>query len=398
MATRLLTSTAATMTVYPSGTVPNYIASLAPGAALQVPSKISDAFQGFAGEAGDPLGVYAYSGAAYDTKRGRYMRSGGGHNDHNGNGVYGFSPYASETPRWVLFRTHTSPPSVTDFVTRSVESSANGDPASTHTYNQIVYDGHNDKFVLVGTGSNAGSNGAGFPRLRSLNLTTNQWDPITSRPSKPGQGGGSFACYDGLARAVWCKEGALNYGLIRYDAVTDTLVETNDGLSKFNIDVAVAVDPQRKIMIAIGGYGNVGPLEDGSADIVLWDLSTYNGTSVRAYARRLNGFPVALRSAKISVEFHPPSGSFVSWLGGNLLYRLIPPTDPFTGAWTIVTVTPTGTPLPAIASGSLGGVYSKFRWAPYPNDPTRGVFVMDCAQGSPGNYTASNLALYKPNF
>ena len=58
----------------------------------------------------------------------------------------------------------------------------------------------------------------------------------------------------------------------------------------------------------------------------------------------------------------------------------------------------TGTPLPSMGSGSYRGAYSKFRWAPYPNDASRGVFIMDCVQGSDGNYSASNVAIYKPNF
>lgn len=381
----------------PTG-VPSYIANLAPGAALQLSTRISDAFVGFAGEAGDAIGVYAYSGGAYDTKRGRYMRSGGGHNDHNGNGVYGLSLYSSESPVWTLFKPHTSPPSVTSFGSNAVETAPNGDPASSHTYNQIVYDKHNDRLVLMGLGSAAGNNGAAFSGIRTLSLATNVWEPPSARPRKLYVGQGAFACYDEVARVIWCKEGQVSRPLQRYDVVANTIAAVDDGLSTFNIDVAVAMDPTRRYMIAIGGYNDAGPLDNASADIVLWDLASYNGTRVMAYSRRLSGFPAALRNAKIGVEFHPPSGSFVAWNGGNTLYRLIPPSNPFTGSWTFQTITPGGSGLPAIGSGSLDGVYSKFRWAPYPSDATRGVFVMDCVQGNPGNYVASKTTIYKPNF
>lgn len=379
--------------------VPSYIRNLAAGSALQIATRISNAFASFAGQSGDPMGVYAYSGGAYDTKRGRYMRSGGGHNDHNGNGVYGVSIYASETPAWELFKPHTSPPSVTDVNTQpAVETAPNGDPAASHTYNQIIYDAQNDKLVLMGLGAAAGSNGAAFPRIRALNLTTNTWDGLTSHPSKANAGQGAFACYDELARAVWCKEGQITLGLQRFDVVANTVSTVSDGLGTMNIDVAVALDPVRRYMIAIGGYNSFGPLDSGAADMLLWDLATYNGASVTAYSRTLTGFPAALRAAKLGLEFHPPSRSFVAWAGGNSIYRLIPPSNPFTGTWTFQTLTPSGTALPTVSIDSLGGVYSKFRWAPYPHDKSRGVFVMDCAQGTAGNYTASQLAIYKPSF
>lgn len=393
-----LTSASATIAVLPTGAVPSYIANLAPGSATQLPTKLSDAFVDFSGEAGDPISVYGYSGGAYDTRRGRYMRTGGGHNDHNGNGVFGISLYGSESPTWTLFKSHTSPPSVTSFNTPSVETAPNGDPASTHTYNTVLYDAYRDKLVLVGLGSAAGSSGTAFRRIRALTLATNSWDAYSAHPSLSVYAPGAISCYDTASRVIWCKVGQLNADLQRYDVVANTISAVPDGLGRFNIDAASAIDPTRRYMIAIGGYTDIGPLDDGSADMVIWDLASYTGSRVTASARKLSGFPGALRAAKVGVEFHPPSGSFVAWTGGNTLYRLIPPANPMTGAWTFQTINPSGTPLPAMGSGSLVGVYSKFRWAPYPTDASRGVFVMDCLQGSSGSYKASSLALYKPNF
>jgi hypothetical protein len=393
-----LTSSPSTVTILPAGTVPAYIANLAPGAALQVAAKVSSAFADFAGEAGDPIGIFGYSGGAYDTRRGRYMHAGGGHNDHNGNGVYGFNPYASESPTWTLFKPHTVPPSVTSFLTPSVETAPNGDPASTHTYNQIVYDAHNDRLVMMGLGSAAGSSGVAFRRIRALTLATNTWDSYDAHPSTTVAAPGSFACYDATAKVIWCKVGQMQAPLQRFDVVANTLNAVADGVARYNIDTAGALDPTRRYMIAIGGYSNIGPLDNGSVDMVLWDLSTYDGTRVTSYARNLSGFPSTLRNEKLGIEFHPPSGSFVAWNGGNTLFRLIPPSNPFTGAWSFQTLTPTGTGLPTMGSDSYRGVYSKFRWAPSPTDASRGVFIMDCVQGSSGAYTASNVAIYKPNF
>jgi len=393
-----LTSSPSTITVQPAGSVPNYIANLAPGSALQVAAKLSSAFAGFAGETGDPIAVYGYSGGAYDTRRGRFMRTGGGHIDHNGNGVFGFSLYASENPTWTLFKPHTSPPSVTSFVgTQSIEAAPNGDPASTHTYNTLVYDAQNDRLVMMGLGSAAGGSGTAFPRIRALTLATNSWDAQSAHPNMAVAQPGAFACYDSSARVVWAKVTQSSSPLQRFDVVANTVSSVDDGISNYSIDTAGALDPTRRYMIAIGGYNDNGPLNT-AVDMVLWDLGSYTGTRMTTYTRTLSGFPGALRSAKLGLEFHPPSGSFVAWNGGNTLYRLIPPTNPFTGAWTFQTITPGGTPLPAVGSDSYGGIYSKFRWAPYPDDASRGVFVMECVQGGSGNYSSSNVAIYKPNF
>lgn len=378
--------------VAPAAGVPQYIQAMVAGSALQLATRISDAFAPFAGETGDPLGIGFYSGGAYDTLRGQYLRNGGGHNDHNGNGVYAVSIYASETPKWTLTKPHTSPPSVTSFSVPAVETAPNGDPASTHTYNQIVYDAKNDRLVLMGLGAAAGS-GSAFPTIRTLSLVSKQWDPLSARPTLDGLAQSAVAAFDPKTNVIWCRL-AQNAPLQRYDVTANTIKSLADGLPAFNIDAAVALDPERRYMIALGGYSDLGPLDNGSADMVLWDLASYNGSSVTAYARSLSSMPSALKRAKLGLEFHPPSGSFVAWDGSGSLYRLIPPANPFTGAWTFQSITPSGASLPTTDHG----VYSKFRWAPYPSDPTQGVFVMDTLEGSSGSITASKLTLYKPNF
>ena len=128
--------------------------------------------------------------------------------------------------------------------------------------------------------------------------------------------------------------------------------------------------------------------------MVLLDFNSRSGANIVSYGRTLSGFPSGLLGDGIGLEFHPPSGSFLAWRGGNTLYRLIPPSNPFTGTWTFQTITPGGTALPS-SSTNYNRPWSGFRWAPYPHDPSRGVFVMDCATGSE---IASNVAIYKPNF
>lgn len=385
--------------------VPNYIRTLAAGNAYAIPnSRISSAFATFAGRFGDPIAVYAYSGGAYDTKRGRFMRTGEGHTDGNGNGVFGIAIYGSETPTWTLFKPHTAPPNVTSPSVVGPEDTPNGDPAASHTYSQVVYDKTADKLVLCGLGSIAGNGGQNTTRFRLLNLTTNAWDAKSDTLLAAGATtqGAAFAYHD-LERAIYGRGAGSAGRWYRYDCVAGTLLElapTGTGAVSQSIHGACAIDPERQYGIWIGGQSVIygGPTDSGTTDMVLVDFSSRSGASIVTYARSLTGFPSALRADGYALEFHPPSGTFVAWKGGSTLYRLIPPSNPFTGAWSFSTVTMGGDGGPTIGTGTYNRPWSGFRWAPYPNDPSRGVFVFDCPQGSSGAYTASLTHVFKPNF
>lgn len=397
--TTLISAPSTILVVAPAVGVPNYIAKLAPNAGYEIPnSNISVAFQNFSGQYGSSIGVYAYSGGAYDTKRGTLMISGGGHNDYNGNAVYGFSPYASETPTWSRIKAATSPPNGSDPGQRYPDQCPNGDPAASHTYYSILYDAYNDTLVLYGLTAYFGAGGVSR-RVRKMNLATRTWDSYAAHADKIDIGDSAAAVYDQVAHVIWGKEAPHVTGLQRMDVATGGVTQIPDNAPKFNQDAALAIDPSRRLIVAIGGAGGFGPNADSNAtDMVLWDLDSYNGSRVTAYARPLNGFPAALKAAKIACEFHPPSGWFVAWRGGNIIYILKPPSNPFTGTWTFESRTPVGNQLPADPGGGHGGAYSRFRWAPYPNDPARGVFVLTMPGGSEGRYTTINTYLYKPDF
>jgi hypothetical protein len=397
--TTVLSSPATLRVFAPDAGVPSYIGTLAPNAAYQIPnSDVAVAFQNFAGQYGGHISVFAYSGGAYDTRRGMLLISGGGHNDYNGNAVYGFSPYASNTPAWIRVRGSTSPPNGSDPTSSFSDQCPNGDPAASHTYYSIIYDRYNDALVLYGLTSYFGSRGVSR-RVRKMNLTTRVWDPYTAHGNKLDIGDSAAAVYDDVANVIWGKEAPHLTGLQRMDVTTGGLTQVSDGAPKLNQDSAMAIDPRRRYIIAIGGASSYGPNYDNSGtDMMLWDLATYDGSRVASYSRALSGFPSALKTAKIACEFHPPSGCFVAWRGGNTIHLLRPPANPFTGTWTFETRTPTGGPLPPDPGGGHGGIYGRFRWAPYPNDPTKGVFVMVVPGGSEGNYRTLNTYIYKPDF
>lgn len=373
--------------------VPNYIANLAPGTGYEIPnSLVSVAFQEFAGRYGYQMGVYAYSGGCYDTKRGQLLINGGGHNDFNGNAVYGFSLYSSENPKWQLIRPSTSPPVGTDPTKIYPDTCPNGDPTATHTYNQIIYDEHNDKLVLCGLSAYFGGGGISA-RIRALDLTTKTWDPYSSHPAKPVQGSEVAAVYDSKLKIIWDKGAPEGAHLSKYDVVANTVSTVSDGFS-LHQDAPLALDPNRRILVAIGGYAGSPSWNTSSTEMVLWDLTS--STSVKCYEKSaLAGFPAGLKTAKIGLEFHPPSGSFVAWSGGTKIYRLIPPaTNPFSNPWTFETKTASG----KLPNDVGSGVYGRFRWAPYPGNPAKGVFVMSMPGPGSDGWSAINTYIYKPDF
>lgn len=373
--------------------VPNYIANLAPGTGYEIPnSLISVAFQDFAGRYGNHMGSYAYSGGCYDTKRGQLLISGGGHNDYNGNAVYGFPLYSSETPKWQLIRPSTSPPVGSDPAKSYPDQCPNGDPTASHTYNQIIYDEHNDKLVLCGLSAYFGNSGLSA-RIRALDLNTKTWDPYSSHPLKPVQGSEVSAVYDSKLKVIWDKGAPEGAHLTKYDVVANTVTTVSDG---FNLhqDAAMAIDPNRRILVAIGGAEGSPSWHTATTQMVLWDLTS--STSIPCYEKGgIASFPAGLKTDKIALEFHPPSGSFVAWSGGTKIYRLIPPAaNPFTNTWTFETKTALG----KLPNDIGSGVYGRFRWAPYPGNPSKGVFVMSLPGPGVDGWSAINTYIYKPDF
>lgn len=386
--------------------VPAYITAMAANSGKQLTSaNVEDAFGTFTNQAGSRQSLFAYSGAAYDTLRSRYMQMGEGHQDGNGNAVYALSIYASESPAWSRLKDYSTPPSATPQTTgpeahdtlNGNTATGVGDPVGHHSYSNLVYDGYNDRLMLCGLGSVFSINGNSAARMRSLSSlgsTPPLWDALTARPSVTVAGQGGMAWYDPVDNVVWRKAMQQNSaGIDRYDCAADTLASIDDGLTSA-LDGTLTGDPTNRYMMAIL------KTYSGSGNVMLWNLDSYNGGAgtITGYSRTLGSFPAAINAGKVGLCFHPPSGYFVAWIGGNTIYLLIPPTDPFTGTWTFDTRTPGGDALPTISSSSFGGVYNRLQWAPYPDDSSQGVFIMCGVSGTDGAYSVLDTYLYKPNF
>ncbi len=378
-----------------SGSVPGFIAKLADNTVYEIPDSTPTAvFPDFPDLFGSPTAaIYAWSGGAYDPKRQHYLVWGGGHNDYNGNEVYAFPLYGSESPKWFLL-TKPSPPTMATPTSPSVAENPDGTPASNHTYALLQVDPFADRLVSMGLGSVFGSNGAEADQIRALNLATNTWEPASTHPSVSFGCVGSATAFDPLTKRIYRKAGNSRLGLDVYDVATRTLTTLSDDLSTTSIDFNIDLDPERGVMLAIGGYDSNGPTNNGH-QLTVWKTKAATSTSVPAASLTPANFPSALRSTKLGLAFHPPSGSFVAYASDGTLFRIVPPPDPFSPTgWVFERLSPQG---PALPADGDHGTYSRWRWAPYPDDASKGVFVVIQA-GAVTPFPPTNVFIFKPGF
>jgi hypothetical protein len=328
------------------------IRDLAPGMWYEIPnSKLRSVVPNPAPD-GDPVGIIdAWGGGAYDTDREQLIVWGGGHVDYAGNEVYTFGPMTSDTPTW----TRRSNPSAAAIGCSATY--ADGKPRSTHTYNTLVYDPTVQKLVSMGLGSvyNCGSE---QPEIFAFDMVANQWDAASAHPATNGGAQGSSASFDSSSGLIW-RRGNLDRPLQSFDTSTNVLTNYDDGLGKMNIDFSTAIDPQRRIMVAIGGYNGVGPLDDGSVKMIVWDLS-HPGTH---WIPTSTGGASVESGTKLAFQFHPPTGTFIVWHGGTDVWRLTPPADLRNGTWVWDRIAAAaGSPTPG--SENDRGTYGRFRYIP----------------------------------
>ena len=159
-----------------------------------------------AGDQGCPLGVFSYSGAAYDTSRSRMIFWGGGHDDYLGNEVYEVN--LRGTPKWTRLTNPSPNPNFGATCASgqqpSFETLSDGRPNARHSYSSLIYFPQTDQLVAAGTGAlgcGGGVNGyytwaldmssvpsgqvTAAPSWRTLNTTTDQFFKVTTTVYDP---------------------------------------------------------------------------------------------------------------------------------------------------------------------------------------------------------------------
>jgi len=305
---------------------------------LVIPSNVPPGVEGAAAV------MTSWSGGVYDSRRDRLVVWGGGHNAYSGNEIYSFDIKAYNETGATQWERLTEPSTNV----AGIESSGvypDGLPRSRHTYNYIEYLPNIDKFVSFGGHGQYSSGQVGDSKVHTFDFDNNTWD--SSREPVPSGGSriSSFAAYDSKTGNAWyhsTERGRLS----RYDPLTDTWTQHASEVVSYY--ATPAIDPERHIMVAVGGYGGV-------RQILVWDL---DNPDVAPYTPETSGDTTLEYKNSSGFEYDPVLKKFVGWRSGSDVYVL----DPDTWNWTKIVAAPANTVQPT--SGEARGTYGRFRYVP----------------------------------
>ena len=285
-----------------------------------------------------PLGspdaiILAWGGAAADTSRNRLIVWGGGHNDYYGNELYALDLTTKAMRRL-------TDPSPIGSPSRCLGTLPDGNPASRHTYNNLVYMPHVDRMFAFG-GAHACPQGGFVNDTWTFDFSTNRWHLMNPAGPLPVYGVTASA-YDPVTQKVFIHD---TYGFSSYDFATNRYTRH---IADFSTDyhLTAAIDPARRKFVLLG---------DG---VQVIDLDTF------ATSRLATTNTPALVTDRQSpgAAFDPVANRIVAWHGGNAVYAL----DLVAAAWTQVAAGP-GPNVPAPQQGTYG------RWNYFPQ---YGVFAL----------------------
>ena len=282
--------------------------------------------------------VNAWSGAAYDTTRNRLIIWGGGHNDYYGNEVYALDPNAGTMTRL------NDPSTGFTFGGTCVNSLSDGRPVSRHTYGNLAYIAHADRFFAYGGSRACGSGGFGTDTW-TLNLSTLQWENRNPSGNSPGP----FilaSAYDPITKKVYVRN-VQNFFSYHYDSNTWQKLGQDHVISGFSNSSAV-IDPVNRKFVVVGPGG-----------VHLIDLDSGNYTPQQLATTGPDTIVQDGRSPGLAYD--SVRNLVVAWDGSDLgttpetVYNL----NINTGQWTAMTAT--GGPSGFDTAGTFG------RWQFVPN-------------------------------
>ena len=313
--------------------------------------------QGAIGGCGDV--ITAWSGGAYDPVHDKMLIWGGGHDNYWGNEVYSFDP---ATFTWKRETTPT-PVTLSDLCQDPLYD---GNPISRHTYDQLAYITHANRFWSRGVAW-AGAGGCGYATLTwTLDLDTKTWTNMVPTGSPYDTGFGTFcgaSGYDPSTKKIFLQTVE---GLQSYDYDTNTWTQ----LDKFSApplwpryetygDKRGAIDTKRSLFFSFGG-GNYLVFDLAANSIVTDDWITTGGgafdntSAVSGYPQEIitTGGGDVIDADGPGVDYDPRGDALVAWLGAAP-YVL----DLASKTWS--TKSATGAPPPPTTQQ---GIYGRWRY------------------------------------
>jgi hypothetical protein len=230
-----------------------------------------------------------------------------------------------------------------------------------HSYNTLAYVPSIDRFMAFGMAGPYPA-GAELANTWALDVTTTPPTWIERAPVPvPGFGTGGVPVPDPQTGRVW-YHGYSTSHLAEYDPGTNTWTQYPSSSTALEIYGTAALDPVRRKLILVGGYG-------GARTFVLWDLDYPQNPPTRPAT---SGATALETSAAVGFDFDSQTNRFLGWNGGTTVYAL----NPDTLTWTTLPLRPANTVTPGPANSN--GTYGRFRYVP----SVHGLIVVNHTNGS----------------
>lgn len=317
------------------------IEDLKPGEWYEVPnSRIRDVLPNPIppGSTGPESIIIAWNSGAYDTKRDRYIITGGGHQDYGGNELYAFD---INTLKWT--RVWGPSPNIPNTGGSCNETYSDGSPASRHTYDGLEYLPNVDKFWMHGGSLWCASGGASVATW-TFDFNNAQWlrraDPYQFWELE------EVSAYDPVTGHVFAAGPASGQILSEYDPVANKWASRGDRAIGYG--QSATIDPVRRKFIAIG-----------SGSIYSYDLNP-TGTLTRQLLST-SGDTTMVDRRYVGIDFDPVSDRLIAWDGGASVYSL----NVSTRVWTKINPAPTNTVIPTNPPSQ--GTFGRWRYVPSKN-------------------------------
>lgn len=361
-------------------------------------TRLSDVQFNWSPQGGTPgaTGIYAYSGAAFDTRRNRLLIHGGGHGDYGGQEIYALD---IDTFTWSMVA---APENLADLNETSCtlpthqnygRRTANNKPKSVHTYDRLVYVEQLDA-LLDGRASVAYRECRGSAREAALwNFGTNKWEWWSDEqqhtddspyPTPFSFGGvGAAAAVHPVTREVWFVAQADNARLTHWNPTTGVWTQ---GRADFTVNTTYnkvsVIDTARNNLIIGRARANNSSM---AFHIIPLDDFREGETRPQDYIVTTSGdtgFLGDSGGSRITMDYDPVGDQLVAWAGGSEIYTL----DLDTLVWTRHTV-------PGAAPGiaSTAGTFGRFRYVAsidkflLTRSTSENVFLLDLRSDSSGN-------------
>ena len=320
------------------------IDNLKPGEWYEVPNSVLDKSGVLPnplppGDTGPAAIMSAWSGGAYDTKRDRLVVWGGGHGDYGGNEIYVFD---INTLKWSrIWGPSSNIPA--PGATSCSETYSDGNPASRHTYDGLVYHAASDKFWASGGSLYCGS-GGGSSGTWMFDFATSKW---TREANALGSQVTAMSDHDPSTGVVFSMVQSGTLGA--YDPKTNAWTNRGNGTGWGEFDPArtMVYHPGKKILLIIGG-----------GTILTYDI-TQSKPSPQTLATTGGGAIVSAQGPGLAYD--PTIDRIVAWSGGGSdVYSL----DINSRTWTKYTAS--NSVIPPSPSDTKG-TYGRWRYIPSKN-------------------------------